>query len=62
MMKKERREKIRIIDMVFNCCAKTDKTLKQGIDKEKGGTYLGACSRSRMKIGSMNAPSHDRMI
>ena len=36
----EKREKIRIIDMVLNCCAKTDKTLKQGIDKEEGGLIL----------------------
>ena len=40
MMKKERREKIRIINMVFNCCAKTDKTLKQRIDKEEWGLIL----------------------
>jgi len=36
----EKREKIRIIDMVLNCCAKTDKTLKQGIDKEEGELIL----------------------
>jgi len=26
--------------MVFDCCGKTDRMLKQGIDKEEGGLIL----------------------
>ena len=38
--KKEREKQIRNIVMVFDCCGKTDRMLKQGIDKEEGGLIL----------------------
>ena len=40
MQKREREKQIRNIVMVFDCCGKTDRMLKQGIDKEEGGLIL----------------------
>jgi len=40
MEKREREKQIRNIVMVFDCCGKTDRMLKQGIDKEEGGLIL----------------------
>jgi len=40
MEKRERKKQIRNIVMVFDCCGKTDRMLKQGIDKEEGGLIL----------------------
>jgi len=40
MQKRERKKQIRNIVMVFDCCGKTDRMLKQGIDKEEGGLIL----------------------
>ena len=40
MKKTEREKQIRNIVMVFDCCGKTDRMLKQGIDKEEGGLIL----------------------
>jgi len=40
MEKRERKKQIRNIVMVFDCCSKTDRMLKQGIDKEEGGLIL----------------------
>lgn len=50
MEKREREKQIRNIVMVFDCCGKTDRMLKQGIDKEEGGLILALAGVGRRQV------------
>ena len=50
MEKREREKQIRNIVMVFDCCGKTDRMLKQGIDKEEGGLILALAVVGRRQV------------
>ena len=50
MEKRERKKQIRNIVMVFDCCGKTDRMLKQGIDKEEGGLILALAVVGRRQV------------
>lgn len=50
MEKRERKKQIRNIVMVFDCCGKTDRMLKQGIDKEEGGLILALAGVGRRQV------------
>lgn len=50
MEKRERKKQIRNIVMVFDYCGKTDRMLKQGIDKEEGGLILALAGVGRRQV------------